>query len=289
MDPAIVVLFGIYSFCLGACIGSFLNVCIFRIPDDRSIVRPRSHCPNCKTPIAWYDNIPLLSYLLLAAKCRHCKTHISARYPLVEFLTATLFLLVWLKFTVNLERPVLGLAPIWSLWLIPIYWLIIGGLVAGTFIDIDHMILPDGITIGGAILGIVLSAIVPELHGKVSAVEGLLTGLIGAAVGGGMLWAIAGIGTFIFKKPAMGMGDVKLMAAIGAFMGWTATIFTLMMSSLIGAIFGLALVIGKGKEMQSRIPYGPFLAMAAVVWILWGPAIADLYVRYCWPMPEGPM
>jgi leader peptidase (prepilin peptidase)/N-methyltransferase len=265
----------VMSFVWGACIGSFLNVCIYRIPRDMSIVKPRSHCPHCKTMIPWYENIPLLSYLVLRAKCSRCKGRISPRYFLIELLTACLFYVVWLKY---FSPKTLMFGDAIGIWVVPVYWTVISGLIVGTFIDFEHMIIPDRITIGGIVAGFALSFLVPELHvDNGNRWHSLLLSVCGAAAGGGLLWAVGGVGSFIFKKEAMGLGDVKLLAAIGAFFGWRAILFTVMVSSFVGTIVGLALVLRGRKKMKSRIPYGPYLAMGAVVWVLYGAAIWEWY------------
>jgi leader peptidase (prepilin peptidase)/N-methyltransferase len=254
------------AFCFGACIGSFLNVCIHRIPQDKSVIHPRSHCPSCEKLIPWYDNIPLLSYLVLRARCRSCGTRISPRYFLVELLTAVLFLAVWLRY---------GPSP-----LALVYWVFFGGLILGTFVDFEHMIIPDRVSIGGMLAGPVLSFLVPALHGTVVRTEALVRSLIGLAVGFGVLWAVGVVGKLIFKKDAMGFGDVKLLGAIGAFLGGWAVLFTIMFSSLVGSVVGVALIMTRGKEWQSRIPYGPYLALAAMVWVLGGMHWWDVYLGW---------
>lgn len=277
------VFFTALSFMWGACVGSFLNVCIHRIPSGLSVVAPRSHCPNCKQKIAWYHNIPLFSYFALRARCAYCGARISPRYVLVEILVAVLFLLVWLKFALTSGPRPWGLAPFDDPLLIPIYWLVVSGLVLGTFVDFEHLIIPDRVTLGGMVAGLVLSAVVPALHSKTGPLQGLIPSLIGAAAGGGLLWSIAVVGKAVFKKEAMGFGDVKLMGAIGAFFGWRAVLFTVMASSLAGSVVGIGLVLARRKELQSRIPYGPYLSLAALIWLLWGPAIWAGYLSLLTP------
>ncbi len=283
LGPVWQLYFACLAFCLGACLGSFLNVCIYRIPLELSVVTPRSHCPQCNTPIAWYDNIPLLSWLLLRARCRHCGGVISARYIVVELLTAVLFLLVWLKFGPPEPGRLLGLAPMSDLRLVPVYWLVVFGLLLGTFVDIEHMIIPDRVSLGGIVLGLGLSALVPALHREQSALGGLGASFLGAVTGSGTLWITAVLGKLVFRKDAMGMGDVKLLGAIGAFLGWLSVLFTIMISSFVGAIVGVGLVLSRRKEMQSRIPYGPYLALAALIWLLWGPSLWSAYIDWLIP------
>ncbi len=254
------------AFLGGACVGSFLNVCIHRIPRDRSIIRPRSHCPKCETMIAWHDNIPIISYLLLRGKCRHCHVGISPRYAAVEALTAFLFLAIWLKYG-------------WSA-LTPLYMLVAGGLILATFVDLEHMIIPDRVSIGGMLAGLVLSGLVPSLHGETHVLSSVTAAIIGLVVGAGSLWLVSVLGRMAFRKDAMGFGDVKLLGAIGAFMGWQGVLFTIMLSSLAGSLVGLLFILSGRREWQSRIPYGPYLALAAVIWMIWGMEWWNAYVRW---------
>jgi leader peptidase (prepilin peptidase)/N-methyltransferase len=253
-DPFI--FYSILSFIFGTCIGSFANVCIYRFPRGRSIVRPRSHCPHCDHLIAWFDNIPLLSFILLGGRCRSCKGVIAGRYFLVELLTGALFLIIWLRYGFDLRTPV--------------YWMVATALIIGTFIDIDYMIIPDQITVGGILAGLVISTIFPSLHGTIRHFEGFKAAFIGLITGGMILWIVGELGRLAFKKEAMGMGDVKLLAAIGAFLGWQAVVFTIMLSSLTGALAGVIMVLCGKKEMSSKIPFGPYLALAAIVWLIGG-------------------
>jgi len=269
--------FTILSFLWGACVGSFLNVCIYRIPNDLSIVAPRSHCPHCKAKLRWYHNIPILAYLVLRARCAFCGARIAPRYVLVELLVGVLFLLAWLKLPLVTEVPPLGLAAAATPWQVPVYWLIVWGLVLGTFVDLEHLIIPDRVTLGGIVAGLALSPLVPALHGVDGALHAFLLALLGLAVGWGLLWGVAAAGRVVFKREAMGFGDVKLMGAVGAFFGWQGVLFTLMASSLAGSVVGIALVASGRKEMQSRIPYGPYIALAALVWMYWGPRLWAAY------------
>ena len=260
------IYFSLLVFFIGACIGSFLNVCIYRIPREESVVAPRSHCPHCNQMIPAYDNIPLVSYLLLAGRCRTCKNVISVRYFLVELLTAVLFLLVWLQYGFDARTP--------------IYWMMISGLILGTFVDFEHMIIPDRVTLGGVVAGLVLSPLVPALHDVTRPLDSLIAALIGMVVGAGILWGVGFLGKLILRKEAMGMGDVKLLGGVGALLGWQAVLFVIMISALIGSCVGVALILSRSKEWRSRIPYGPYLALATVVWILWGKAWWEAYFTW---------
>jgi leader peptidase (prepilin peptidase)/N-methyltransferase len=259
--------FTLLAFFGGACVGSFLNVCIYRIPLELSLSKPsRSFCPACGKTIAWYDNLPLISYFALRGRCRQCSASISVRYVLVEALTAVLFLLVWLKY---------GWSP-----LTPIYMLVVSGLILATFVDLEHLIIPDRVSLGGMPAGLLLSALFPALHGMNAPLPGLYMSLIGLSAGFGTLWLVAVLGKLAFKKDAMGFGDVKLLGAMGAFMGWHGVLFVIMISSLAGSVIGLLFIFSGKKEWQSRIPYGPYLALAGVCWVLWGTEWWGYYVQW---------
>jgi leader peptidase (prepilin peptidase) / N-methyltransferase len=259
-------LVSIFIFLTGLCIGSFLNVCIWRIPRNESIVIPGSHCPVCNHAIAPRDNLPLLSWLLLNGKCRHCQAPISPRYFFVELLTGALFTAIWLVHGWTLQTPV--------------YLLFTSALILGTFVDFDHLILPDRITMGGMAMGLVLSIAFPALQGQTERISAFLHSLAGLALGYGILWLVAILGRLILKREAMGFGDVKLLGAIGACLGWQAVLFAIFVSSLSGTVLGLSLIaIGK-KELQSKLPYGPHLALAAILWMFCGPACIDFYLAW---------
>jgi leader peptidase (prepilin peptidase)/N-methyltransferase len=264
--PGMYVYLSFLVFAFGACIGSFLNVCIHRIPLDQSVIHPRSHCPRCSTPIAWFDNLPIISFFALRGRCRHCQQPISPRYALVEMLVGLLFFLVWYQYGFDIRTPV--------------YWLVIAGLVLGTFVDFEHMIIPDRVSLGGIAAGLLLSFLVPSLHGQTRMVSGLIDGVTGVLAGSGSLWLVGVLGKMAFKKDAMGLGDVKLLGAIGAFLGWQAVVFTIMLSSLAGASIGIGLILFGRKEWQSRLPYGPYLALGAIIWILWGFNWWQLYMEW---------
>ena len=276
----------IAAFVFGSCIGSFLNVCIYRIPRSLSVNNPRrSFCPNCRTTIAWYDNIPLLSFVLLAGRCRHCRHPIGVRYFVVETLVAVLFTLVWIQYCPPGGRHLLGLSPIGHGAIVPVFWLAVAGLVLGTFVDFDFLIIPDRVTLGGIVAGLLISPFVPALHHAVTWYGSLLASLLGAVVGWGLLWGIALLGRAIFRRDAMGFGDVKLLGAIGAFLGWRAVLFVVMISSFFGSVVGILLVLAGTKKLKSRIPYGPYLALAALIWILWGQSLWNLYLNLVFPPP----
>lgn len=276
--------FAFFSFAMGACIASFLNVCIWRLPRGESVVSPPSHCPNCNARIRWYQNIPILSWCCLRGRCANCHKPISIRYTVVELLGAVLFLLAYLQwgmpFFLGLE-PALGLQKLTCLWAVPVFWLVFTGLILGSFIDLAHFYLPDRVTIGGMILGVPLSYLVPELQGETARLPALCWSLGGLAFGFVFLWLIGFVFSKIVKKEALGFGDVKLIGAVGAFFGPWAVLFTIIVSSFVGAVVGMALILrGKAKLGGfTAVPYGPFLALGVVAWMFWGPRILDWYLR----------
>lgn len=253
-------------FLFGLAVGSFLNVCIYRIPlTDMSVHSPRrSFCPECSKTISAYDNIPVLSYLLLWGKCRHCKARISVIYPLVELATAGLFLVLFYRFGLTLEF-LLGL--IFVTLLIPI-----------SVIDAQHYIIPNVLIGTGLILGFV---IVCGIAYQRADIWYLLTRVIGAIAGGTVLWLIAVVGSAILRRKAMGGGDIKLMVLNGLFLGaWPELVMVIAFSALSGAVVGTALIISGVKSRQSPIPYGPFLAGAAVLVLLWGESLWYKYLQF---------
>ena len=256
----------LFIFLCGLAVGSFLNVCIYRIPlPDVSIHSPRrSFCPECNETIKAHDNIPVLSYLILWGKCRYCRARISVIYPLVELATGTLFLLMFYHFGLTLE---LLLALAFIAVLLPI-----------SVIDARLYIIPNVIIATGLILGVILVCAIAYQRADVWY---LLTRLIGAVTGGMALWLIAVIGSAILRKTAMGGGDIKLMALIGLFLGaWPQLVMVIGFSAFGGAIVGSALIISGVKSRQSPIPYGPFLAGAALLVLLWGDRLWHLYLRF---------
>ena len=338
-------------FAFGSIVGSFLNVCIYRMPLDLSVVSPPSHCPKCKYSIPFYLNIPLLTWLSLRGRCKNCGLPISPRYFVVELLTGLMFLTCWLAF--GAQHP----------WHALVYSLFLAGLITATFIDFEHFIIPDEITLGGAVVGFFISMWLPSLHHVEHRSEGALMSCFGIAVGAGVVYAVLRIGKLLFgrqrikvtpgskvvfsdtgvsvdgkeipfeeifyretdtivlegrnvelvdrgyktatirlslgllqigdekldpdpvshleaecdeiilPREAMGLGDVKFMAAIGAFIGWQGALFSLMASSVIGAAVGIILILLHKREWSSRMPYGPYIALAAVIWIFGGDKI----------------
>ncbi|HAR98894.1 MAG TPA: prepilin peptidase [Syntrophus sp. (in: bacteria)] len=240
----------ILVFVFGAAVGSFLNVCIYRLPAEQSIVRPGSRCPHCLTPIRWYDNLPLLSFLILRGRCRACAAAISWRYPAVEGLTALLALLLFWKYGPG--------AAFFAAFAFT------AALIAVTFIDIDHQIIPDVISLPGIPIGFLLAVFAMRLP--------WLEALLGLLLGGGVLYAIAVAYELATKREGMGGGDIKLLAMIGAFLGWKSLIFILLVSSLTGAAVGIALMVAKGADTKYAVPFGPFLSLAAVAYLFFGAA-----------------
>ncbi len=346
-------------FMLGSVVGSFLNVCIHRIPLEQSLLHPPSHCPKCEHAIPWHLNIPLLAWLWLRGRCAHCRNPISVRYPLVELLTGVAFMAAWLRM-----RHGVDITP--SQWIAAaVLCVLLAGLITATFIDFDHFIIPDRITFGGMALGLLFALATPrllDLNAKTppNTTAALVSSGLGLLVGGVMVYAVVRVGKLLFGKQtyalevderlvftetglvfadgempyddifyrksdaitlhaaraelvdrcytnvdvrltmdsltigsetftpesvpylevqadevtipreAMGLGDVKFMAAIGAFLGWQATVFSLMASALIGAVVGVTLMVFKKGEWTGRLPYGPYIALAAVLWVFGG-------------------
>ncbi len=277
------------AFVFGTIVGSFLNVCIYRIPEGKSVIFPGSRCA-CGARIAWYDNIPVFSWILLRGRARCCGRRFSIRYPLVEFLTGVLFLLAW----IGHPLPV-------ALCL----WVFFSLLIPAVFIDLDHFIIPDRFSVGGMFLGIFLSAMVPELHGfanpgGIATFSGLSTAVVGALVGSSVLYWFGALAEIVFRKEALGQGDVKLAGCFGAFCGWQGAVFSLFAGAVIGTVLLLPVLIWqrlKGREavtpevtpsqgsaegesqqpageeepigFGTAVPFGPMLCAAAAIYVLW--------------------
>ena len=239
---------------LGAVIGSFLNVCIHRLPLRESLLWPRSRCPRCAKTIAWYDNLPVLSYFWLRGRCRACRRPISWRYPLVEALNAAGYGLIIWRFGFSASALV--------------YLLLWSSLIVISFIDLDHMIIPDRITLPGIALGLVAGTLLlPRWWDSV----------VGLLVGGGILYFMAWISPYLFGKEGMGGGDIKLLAMIGAFLGWKPAILTIFFGGLLGAVVGVTLMGVRVITREAYLPFGPFLSLGAGVAILYGQEILTWY------------
>ena len=276
LDP-LLLLTAIFVGVFGACIGSFLNVCIYRIPRDQSVVSPGSHCPHCNTPIPWYLNLPVVTWLWLRGRCRFCRGPITPRYLLVELLTAALFLVI--LFQLEDFPRLLHMQRLDDWLLVPVYIVFTGGLILGTFVDFEFMEIPDSVTIGGTVVGLVFSALVPSMHGTGIWYRSLLQAALAAALGGGLLWSVGWLGEKAFKKEAMGFGDVKLMAAVGAFLGWQGVLFTIVGGAFAGSIVGITLILTRRSQLQGHIPFGPYLSLAALCWVYWGPLLWHSYLQ----------
>lgn len=266
--------------CLGAVIGSFLNVCIYRIPIGQSIGKPRSHCPSCGRMIPWYLNVPLLSWLILRGRCASCKAPISVRYPIIETLTAMLFLMVFQMWG---NPAIFGLVRLQEPLLIPVYWAFAATVVVNSAIDIDHGILLDRFSLGAMPIALALSGFFPGMHGESVWTQGLIDSAVGLVGGFAGLWIIGLIGSLVFRKEAMGFGDVKWMGLFGALFGWQACVFILICASLLGAVAGLVLLLSRKAALCSAIPFGPYLGASALIWLFWGPRLLDWYVSLIVP------
>jgi leader peptidase (prepilin peptidase)/N-methyltransferase len=243
-------------FVLGLIVGSFSNVCIYRIPRNESVIYPASHCPKCRTKIKPVDNIPLLSYILLKGRCRNCGSKISIQYPVVEFLTGLIYLTIYLIYGLSIQSL--------------IYIILSSALIIIAFIDLQEQIIPDVISLPGIVVGLILSFIVPYIS--------FINSALGALVGGGIILIIAWVGSIIFKKEAMGGGDVKLTAMIGAFLGWRYTIISLFLGFFLGALTGIILIMTKIKKREDAIPFGPFIVLGSIITFLCGEKIINWYM-----------
>jgi leader peptidase (prepilin peptidase)/N-methyltransferase len=246
---------------LGACVGSFLNVVAWRLPREESVVHPRSHCPHCGSQLRWFENVPLLSWILLRARCRHCGSAISARYPAVELLTAGLFVATALGSPSALAAP-----PAWMLLLAG--WLLVALLIPLTLIDLDHLWLPEPLCRWGVLLGLAISAIAGFSQGESSGRSLLLQHLLAACGGLLAMEGLSGLAQKVMGKPALGLGDAKLTALLGAWLGLSGVALAVLLAVLAGALFGaLGLLSGRLKRGQP-FPFGPFLAGGGLaVWI----------------------
>lgn len=248
--------FYIFAFLFGAVVGSFLNVCICRLPEGKSIVSPPSACPICGKGIRWYDNVPVVSFLLLRARCRSCGAPISWRYPLVEALNGILTLILFMKCGPSLTFLAL--------------FIFCSALVVITFIDLDHQIIPDEISLPGIVAGFVFSFFLPW--------SGWLNSVLGILLGGGSLFLVAWGYEKLTGKEGMGGGDVKLLAMMGAFLGWRSVPFIIFAASLVGSVIGMAVMAIQKKDVKLAIPFGPFLAFGAILYIFYGRQLITWYL-----------
>ena len=239
----------------GLCIGSFLNVCIYRLPLKRSVVHPRSQCPDCGYALRWYDNVPVLSYATLRGRCRSCARPISIQYPIIEIVTAAVFVLHWYAFGPTI--------------LLPVRLVFASALIVLFMIDLEHQILPDVITLPGIVLGVALSLFLPP---------GPLMSVLGVLLGGGLLWAIAEAWLRIRKVDAMGFGDVKMLAMVGAWLGVKMVVLTFVVSSMLGGLIGAVLIGSRRADMATRVPFGTMLAVAALVASVYGEPLLAWYL-----------
>ncbi|HPU22331.1 MAG TPA: prepilin peptidase [Thermoclostridium caenicola] len=258
------VFVGICLFVLGLCIGSFLNVCIYRIPLKQSVISPPSHCPNCNTRLTAADMIPVVSYILLRGRCRYCKAGIPVRYPLVELLTGMVYLILYIRYGFSMET--LALLYLFSI------------LLAVLFIDLDHMIIPNGLVLlgmAGGALTTVYNLFVPFSLYQPSK---WYTPLIGMVSASGILFAVALIGLLIYGNDgAMGMGDVKLFIPIGMFLGWKLALLSLFLAVMLGGITSIFLLISRIVKRKSAIPFGPFIVAGTFIATLFGNSIISWY------------
>lgn len=248
-------------FVLGALLGSFANVVIYRMPREESVVTPGSHCFACGAPVRWFDNIPIFSWFILRGRCRKCGARFSIRYALVELLMAVLF---------ALSYHYAGIS-----WSLLEYLIFVFGLVVCTFIDLDHMILPDEFTLSGIVIGLVGAALNPDRH--------FMDAFLGVLFGGGFLWGIAYVYHLMTKREGMGGGDIKLLAWIGALLGWKAIPFVIMTSAIVGSVVGVVASMKQEAGLKTVIPFGPYLALGAVIYLFGGENIAIWYLSLFLP------
>jgi leader peptidase (prepilin peptidase)/N-methyltransferase len=239
----------------GLCVGSFLNVCIHRVPLKLSVVHPRSRCPACGHSLAWHDNIPILSYLRLRGRCRSCAQPISLQYPAIEAVTGVVFLMHWYAF---------GPTPLFLIRL-----LFGCALIVLFMIDLEHQILPDAITLPGIVIGLAASCVFPP---------GILAAVLGTVVGGGVLWGIAELWYRVRHVDAMGFGDVKMLAMVGAWLGLKLVLLTFVLSSMMGGLVGIVLLASRRADMATKVPFGTMLAVAALMASLYGGPLVAWYL-----------
>ena len=265
MDTGLFYILCGFSFAMGACIASFLNVIIWRVPRGESIVSPPSHCPKCNAEIKWYQNIPILAWLALRGKCANCRAPISPRYILIETLGGLLFLAAFMRYGLTLTTP--------AMWI----WLSL--MIVGSMIDFDHQLLPDFVTVGGMILGLVFNGATSLiLHSSFF----ILHSLVGLAFGFGLLWLVRFLGSKAFRREAMGLGDVFLMGAVGALFGPVAVLVTLILSSVFGSVVGVGMILLNKAKLgrMVEIPYGPYICMGCLSWMFCGAELVSFYLSF---------
>jgi leader peptidase (prepilin peptidase)/N-methyltransferase len=256
-------------FIVGLCLGSFLNVCLYRLPRHISLITPRSQCTDCGHPIAWYFNVPLLSFFLLKGRCHYCQSYIPWRYPLVELLTALLWVFVY-------DLSLKTVSPFWFFFFFSLF---LFALIVATFIDLEFFLITDVVSLGGIPVGVLAAAVIPSLMGKTS-MWGAATASFFSSVGAGLLlWLIAFFGKIILKKETMGMGDIKLMAMIGAFLGIEKACLALFFGSVVGSLIGVLLILKGNAQWKSKIPFGPYLAIGALLALFFGDPFLMWYFK----------
>ena len=254
------ILDSLFAFLMGSLIGSFLNVCIYRIPRGLSIIRPSSRCPSCNNAIRPYDNVPIMSFLILRGRCRDCGERIPFRYPAVETMNALLYVTVIWRFGIG--------------WHVPFLFLFCSAMIIITFIDLDYQIIPDTITLPGIPVGLIAgSFLLPDPFVRTGSL-GFTNAFIGLISGGGLFYAIA-----VLSRGGMGGGDIKMMAMVGTFMGWKSILLTTFAGSLLGSIVGIFLMVFRGRGRKTKIPFGPFLAFGALITLFFGQEILNVYLR----------
>ncbi len=270
-------IFSVVSLIMGGMIGSFLNVCVYRLPEGLSVVKPRSRCPKCETPIAWYDNLPVISWILLRAKCRQCKAPISWQYPLVEAITGILFLLVFLKFGFTLASP--------------IYMILVAALVLVTFVDLTDWTIPNEVTFPGMPLGIVCALVAMMVPESGLLLDDPIMAIAGLFAGGGLLYGLDMVSLLVLKKRGMGFGDVKLLAMLGAFFGLWGVFLIIILASFSGSAIGIPLIMAGRKQTSVSednekenighyLPFGPCIVLGGIVYLFYGPQIIQTYLSY---------
>ena len=271
-SPANLSFFYAVVFVYGLVFGSFFNVCICRIPKGISIIHPRSRCPKCKSEIRWFQNIPLFSWIFLKGRCASCKTKISFLYPFVELLTGIIILFVFRHFY----------SPDLKQWIIKslIFSVFSGSLIILSFIDMKYFIIPDRFTWGGVIVGIGASMFYPQIHGFETMKEGFVFSSVSALICYGILNSVRIIGSVVYKREAMGYGDIKLVAAFGAFLGWKLGLLSIFFGAVFGSVIGVTSVILSRFSLRSEIPFGPYLAIGAYLSLIYGQPFLNWYSTY---------